>query len=145
MLQLIIVGCLVFTATSNPSYSIVYQAGTGNDLTMIDSKFEKGSSWFYSNSGSTSSFKENFVIEDNYMKDQAYGYGYLYYIDGLEMNRNHEFRNDSAFASTYAYFPMGYMNYVNNFNITSNYVGATAGQGWYYGMYMINCIGPLKP
>jgi hypothetical protein len=130
--------------TSNPSYSIVYQAGTGNDLTMINSKFEKGSSWFYSNSGSTSSYKENFVIEDNYMKDQAYGYGYLYYIDGLEMNRN-QFRNDSAFASTYAYFPMGYMNYVNNFNITSNYVGATAGQGWYYGMYMINCIGRSNP
>jgi len=130
--------------TSNPTYSLVYQAGTGNDLTMTENKFEKGSSWFYSNSGSTSSFKENFVIEDNYMKDQAYGYGYLYYIDGLEMNRN-VFRNDSAFASTYAYFPMGYMNYVNNFNIVGNNVSATAGNGWYYGMYMINCVGTSNP
>jgi len=131
-------------STSNPTYSIVYQAGTGDNLSMINSKFEKGSSWFYSNSGSTSNYKENFVIEDNYMKDQGYGYGYLYYIDGLEMNRN-QFRNDSAFASTYAYFPMGYMNYVNNFNITKNNISATAGNGWYYGMYMINCIGRSNP
>ena len=78
------------------------------------------------------------------MKDQSYGYGYLYYIDGMEMHRN-EFKNDSAFSSTSAYFPMGYWQYVNNFNVTRNYVAATAGNGWYYGIYMINCVGSNNP
>ena len=91
--------------------------GMSNDFTVMDCKLEKGASWFYSNSGSTSSYKTDLTFENNYMKDQSYYGAYLYYFDGVEFNGN-TIRNDSAFQYGYGYYAMGYWYYVNNFNVT---------------------------
>ena len=132
------------TGTSTNGQSLIYMQGMSNDFTVMDCKLEKGASWFYSNSGSTSSYKTDLTFENNYMKDQSYYGAYLYYFDGVEFNGN-TIRNDSAFQYGYGYYAMGYWYYVNNFNVTKNNVGANTGNGWYYAVYFYNCVGSSNP
>ena len=130
--------------TSTNGQAIIYMAGNGNDFTVKDSKLEKGASWFYSTSGSTTAYKYGLTFENNYMKDQSYYGAYLYYFDGVEFNGN-TIKNDSAFQYGYGYYAMGYWYYVNNFNVTKNYVSASTGSGWYYANYFYNCVGSSNP
>jgi hypothetical protein len=132
------------TGTSTNYQSVINMPGTGSDITLSNNRIEKGSCWFYSNSGSTATKKMNLTIEDNKMKDQTYYGGYIWYFDGVEFNRN-TITNDSAFQYGYGYYGMGYWYYCDNFNITSNYCGATTGNGWYYAMYMYSCVGSSNP
>jgi hypothetical protein len=129
---------------TSSSQSLMLMSSECDNLTLSGNRLEKGSNWLYSQSGGTSNYKKDYVITDNLIKDQSYGYGYIYYVDGLEMHRN-TFANDSAFTYGYGYMPMGYWSYVNNFNVTRNYVAASTGQGWYYGAYMNNCVGSNNP
>ena len=112
---------------------------------LTNNRIEKGSCWFYSNSGSTAAKKMNLTIEDNKMKDQTYYGGYIWYFDGVEFNRN-TITNDSAFQYGYGYYGMGYWYYCDNFNITSNYVAAlpleTAGTTR---CTCIQCVGSSNP
>ena len=132
------------TGTSTNYQSVINMPGTGSDVSLTNNRIEKGSCWFYSNSGSTAAKKMNLTIEDNKMKDQTYYGGYIWYFDGVEFNRN-TITNDSSFQYGYGYYGMGYWYYCDNFNITNNYVGATTGNGWYYAMYMYQCVGSSNP
>lgn len=130
--------------TSTTYQSLINISGTPNNTTFQGNTLEKGSCWFYSTSGSTTTKKENLVMEDNLMKDQSYYGSYIYYWDGVEFHGN-TIKNDSAFQYSTGYYAMGRWYYVDNFNVTNNYVGATAGNGWYYGMYMYSCVGSSNP
>jgi hypothetical protein len=130
--------------TSTTSQSLFYMQGVGHDLTLINNRLERGATWFYSTSGSTTSKKTNLTIEDNDMKNQTYYGAYIYYFNGVEVNRN-EVRNDSAFQYGYGYYALGYYYYCDNFNITKNYVGAEAQNGYYYAMYLYQCVGTSNP
>ncbi|HAW21427.1 MAG TPA: hypothetical protein DCX14_14690 [Flavobacteriales bacterium] len=130
--------------TSTTTQSLFYMSGTGNDLTLANNRLERGATWFYSSSGSTTAKKMNLTIEDNDMKNQTYYGAYIYYFDGVEVNRN-SVRNDSAFQYGYGYYALGYYYYCDNFNITKNYVGAEAQNGYYYAMYLYNCVGSSNP
>jgi hypothetical protein len=130
---------------TSTNYQAVINMGTASDdFTLTDNRIEKGSCWFYSTSGNTASKKHNLVIEDNEMSSQSYYGAYIYYFDGVEFNGN-TIKNDSAFQYGYGYYGMGYWYYVDNFNITNNYVGASTGNGWYYAMYMYQCVGSSNP
>ena len=132
------------SGTSINSQALVYMIGTPNDFSLTNNKMEKGAAWFYSTSGSTTTKKNNLTVNNNLIKDQSYYGGYMYYFNGIEFNYN-TIKNDSAFQYGYGYYAMGYWYYCDNFNVTHNFIGATAGSGWYYAMYMYSCVGSSNP
>ncbi len=132
------------SGTSTNTQALVLMDGTPNDFSLTNNKMEKGASWFYSTSGSTTLKKQNLTVNNNLIKDQSYYGGYLYYFDGIEFNYN-TIKNDSAFQYGYGYYAMGYWYYCDNFNVTHNFIGATTGSGWYYAMYMYSCVGSSNP
>ena len=130
---------------TSTNYQAVINMGTASDdFTLTDNRIEKGSCWLYSTSGNTATKKKNLVVENNEMSSQSYYGAYIYYFDGVEFNGN-TIKNDSAFQYGYGYYAMGYWYYVDNFNITNNYCGATTGTGWRYAMYMYQCVGSSNP
>lgn len=134
-----------YQTTSN-SVSAVFSNGLNHNLSLIDNKIEKGGFSIYINGGSTNSRVENVVIEGNNIKDGYYWANYLYYIDGLEFNNN-KVHNDS---NLYLYDSRGvYCYYVDDFNVTGNYIGAefTSGSygGYAYPLYFYYCLGNSNP
>lgn len=137
---LIKAGPTTYTGAGNYSTGI-YMYGNNDGNTITNNRIEGGSCNIYCYGGGTTSRVQGLTVEDNELKN-SYRYTlYCYYTDGLELHRN-VITNDSAMY-LYGYGP--YLVYVDDFNITRNRIGTDIQNGYYYGVYMNNCVGANNP
>ena len=133
----------------NTTYIAAFYAdGMNHNLTIVNSHLHKGGYYgmrIYG--GGTTSKVENVTIENTTIED-VYSYYpcYMYYIDGLEFNNNTVTSDTNMYAYSYGM----YLQYVDNFNITGNYIGADGTYngnpaGFYYAFYMGNSVGTANP
>lgn len=132
------------TGTSTTTQSLIYNNSTGDNFSITNSHLEKGSAWHYATGGSNTDLKDGLTITNNLIEDQTYYGSMNYYFDNVEIHNN-VIKNDSAFQYGFGYYGGFYMYYCNNFNITGNYIGASAQNGFYYPMYFYQCVGSSNP
>ena len=132
------------TTTSN-NVTAVWSNGSNHNLTLTNNRIKNGGYGLYIY-GNSSDYVENIIVENNVISDQYYMFNYLYYIDHLEFNNNRVENNNSIYLFSYGLR----MYYVDNFNVTGNYIGAdgqyfSSNYGFAYPVYMFQCIGSNNP
>jgi len=118
----------------------VYMAGTNMQISITDSKIEKGNCGIYA-SASSAYRSEGLHIEGCSIEDVYYSSCYIQYVD--EVNFLH---NRITADNGLGYFSTGLeMYYCDAFNIIGNYIGTDYYNGYAYAMELGNCIGSNTP
>ena len=132
-----------YQTTSNYPANIRWE-GSSDGFSLTNSLVENGSQSMYMLSGNTGDPSEDMTIQGNIIKNGLYYQMYMYAIDGFILDDN-TITNDSAlYGGSYGYYQL-YMYSVNNFDITKNYIGHDVGNGYYYPLYLNNCVGRNNP
>ncbi|MDC1221498.1 T9SS type A sorting domain-containing protein [Salibacteraceae bacterium] len=132
-----------YNTTSNYAANIRWN-GSSDGFTLTNSHIEAGSSNMYMLGYNTANPSEDITMENNLFEDGKYYQMMLYAIDGFVFDGNTVTNDSALYSGTYGYYQL-YMYYVNNFDITRNYVNHTVGQGYYYPIYFNNCVGRNNP
>ena len=132
-----------YQTTSYWSANILF-TGKNDGFTLTNNHVEAGASNFYMINGNIAGPSMDMTMENNYFEDGMYYATYFYAVDGFEFDGNTITNDSSLYGGNYGYYQM-YLGYVNNFNVTRNYINHTVGQGYYYPIYFNNCVGTNNP